>query len=155
MAMLTKENSMSTSLKVEFSFPYGHRLMMHQSLCKNIHGHRAKIVLTFEGKVGEGGMIADFTTIKQSVVAKIVETFDHSLVLNCYDTELIQALKPFGFKIYIFGSETQSRSACEPTSENFAQLILDMYKYSISGTKLIRVEFFETETNSAVAEALQ
>jgi len=71
----------------EFNFEMAHALVGHNGPCKNVHGHSYKFNVTVKGKVKNGtedsdeGMVIDFTIIKNIVKEKIVDVYDHSLVL--------------------------------------------------------------------------
>mgnify|MGYP000507109487 CR=1 FL=1 len=72
----------------EFSFETAHALDMHQSKCRNIHGHSYKLTVTVLGLVNEDnsqpdvGMVIDFTDLKNIVNAEVVDKLDHALILK-------------------------------------------------------------------------
>jgi 6-pyruvoyltetrahydropterin/6-carboxytetrahydropterin synthase len=72
----------------KFSFDMAHALYNYQGPCKNIHGHTYHFCVTLRGfpnqKQGcsNDGMVTDFGNIKRIVWEKIIEKFDHALVLN-------------------------------------------------------------------------
>lgn len=67
----------------------GHRVTMHDSKCKNVHGHRYVIYGTFEGPLfvdgAEQGMVADFGHLK-SIMMGIADAYcDHAMILGVDD----------------------------------------------------------------------
>ena len=67
----------------------GTRVPHHNSQCRNLHGHRWKIVGHVESpelvapdtKRPDSGMVVDFGVIKQALMEQIHNRFDHRLIL--------------------------------------------------------------------------
>lgn len=63
----------------------GHRVTYHGSKCRNLHGHRYKIVAICSGSLfqeGEQqGMVLDFGFLKDEMVQQIHNFCDHALIL--------------------------------------------------------------------------
>lgn len=78
-----------------FTFDMAHALYGYDGPCKNIHGHTYVLSVTLKGKIMNGtnhpkdGMVIDFTDFKKLVKEKVIDVFDHSLVLN--------AISPHGY----------------------------------------------------------
>ena len=72
----------------EFSFETAHALDMHDSKCRNIHGHSYKLIVTVLGNVNTNdsqsnvGMVIDFTDLKNIVNSEVVDKLDHALILK-------------------------------------------------------------------------
>jgi 6-pyruvoyltetrahydropterin/6-carboxytetrahydropterin synthase len=71
----------------KFTFEMSHILWNYQGLCKNIHGHSYLLYVTVLGepspdKTENTGMVIDFGELKNIVNEKIINHFDHSLVVN-------------------------------------------------------------------------
>ena len=72
----------------KFSFEMAHALYNYQGPCKNIHGHTYCFCVTLRGfpnhtqGCSDDGMVIDFGNIKRIVREKIIDKFDHALVLN-------------------------------------------------------------------------
>jgi len=72
----------------QFTFDMAHALYGYDGPCKNIHGHTYVLSVTLKGKAlntpnhPKNGMVIDFTDFKNIVKTRVVEVFDHSLVLN-------------------------------------------------------------------------
>jgi len=72
----------------EFKFETAHALDMHDSKCKNIHGHSYKLIVTVLGipitddSRPDIGMVIDFTDLKNIVNENIIDKLDHALILK-------------------------------------------------------------------------
>lgn len=75
-------------LTKEFNFEMAHALWNYDGLCSNIHGHSYTLFVTLIGEpINEKadpkyGMVVDFGDIKKWVKTKIVDEFDHSLLIS-------------------------------------------------------------------------
>jgi 6-pyruvoyltetrahydropterin/6-carboxytetrahydropterin synthase len=65
----------------EFRWEMGHRLPEHFGQCKNIHGHSYKMLVEFEGKIDEQGMIIDYYDVEK-IINPIIEKLDHAFMVN-------------------------------------------------------------------------
>ena len=71
-----------------FTLEMGHALLGHDGQCRNIHGHSYKLYVVLRGEPLDSpghpkdGMLMDFTDLKELVREKILDHFDHALVLN-------------------------------------------------------------------------
>lgn len=80
---------MPTKIRIskEFSFEMAHALHNYDGLCKNIHGHSYKLVVTLIGtpindlENPKNGMVMDFGALKAIVKSQIIDNFDHALAL--------------------------------------------------------------------------
>lgn len=75
----------------EIGIDVGHRIPLHESKCRNVHGHRYKIHCTIEAaelieEGSETGMIMDFGFLKDIMMIEIDSTFDHALILSVNDS---------------------------------------------------------------------
>ncbi len=84
----------------EFRFEMAHALPNHPGLCRNIHGHSYTLSVTVIGEPisdlskPDAGMVMDFGDLKSIVRQKIVQKFDHALVLHHQTNDsLIRELK--------------------------------------------------------------
>lgn len=72
----------------EFRFEMAHALYGYDGPCKNIHGHSYCLSVTIIGKINhkenhpKNGMVIDFSDLKEIVKSRIIDEFDHALVLN-------------------------------------------------------------------------
>ena len=84
----------------EMGFDYGHRVMTHQSRCKNVHGHRGTIEATCEGaSLHESGeqtdMILDFGFLKEVLMAVVDESIDHGFIGFIGDDVVMEMFSPY------------------------------------------------------------
>lgn len=64
-------------------FDAGHRLQLHESKCRNLHGHRYIAEVTVEGpELDAVGRVVDFGVIKSAVGGWIDTHWDHGLLLE-------------------------------------------------------------------------
>lgn len=72
----------------EFTFDMAHALLNYDGPCKNIHEHTYRLLVTVAGYANQDpqhvkcGMLIDFGQLKKTVLEKIIEKYDHALVLN-------------------------------------------------------------------------
>ncbi len=110
------------TLKSEIQFDTAHYLSGYQGKCKNIHGHRYRLVVKVSSQdlheTGHlRGMVDDFSSVKEAL-KKIHDRFDHKFV-------------PY-----------------RPTAEEMSR---DIYrKLKADGVAVTEVELFETPTNSCI-----
>lgn len=135
-------------LKTEKYFDSAHFLHGYKGKCKNIHGHRWRVIVELQSEklIDKGekeGMIVDFGDIKRDL-GKLCDYFDHSLIYQ-KDTlrkETLKCLVDDDFKVV----EVDFR----PTAEMFSYYF---YKeISQLGYNVKSVEVYETPTNSAIYE---
>ena len=119
-------------------FDSAHRVMKHESKCRNLHGHRYRIELTVVGDLDPLGRVIDFGEMKRLVGAWVDEQLDHGTLLNANDDDLIELCRQNGWKLYVMD--------CNPTAENIAR---DVFWAAASllepaGITVDRVRLFET-----------
>lgn len=164
---MAAENRFSITRKVELDA--GHRVPLHDSKCKNIHGHRYVVEATvgshhLVGKGSETGMIMDYGFLKQLMVEYIHDVYDHALILAVQDTTLLDVLLPHGHDFRKIPTDlnppfvTYDRVGSKlvivpevPTAENLAKQWYDILKPPVmkklnwaAGARLDRVRVFET-----------
>ena len=81
----------------EFYWEMGHRLPDHFGLCKNIHGHSYKMILTVEGQMNEQQMVIDYYDLEK-IINPIIQEFDHSFMVNKNDKIVIEFLNQINSK---------------------------------------------------------
>lgn len=128
-------------LTSEFSFDSAHFLRGHDGKCKNLHGHRWRVVVSITGDLikdgAKKGMIVDFTTFK--LYLKEIETLlDHKFLLETgsISNTTLQALKNEGFEIFEFPFRT--------TAENISKWL---YTTISKEFKVVSVSVYETPNN--------
>ena len=135
-------------LRTEQSFDSAHFLPDYDGKCRNIHGHRWKVIVEIkdaelEQDGNRRGMIVDFSEIKD-VLKGICDEMDHCLIFEKLSLKptTIQALEDEGFRLI--------QTDFIPTAENFAKYFYDRIK--ADGYKVHRVEVHETPNNYAAYE---
>ena len=129
-------------------FDAGHRIPDHKSQCRHLHGHRYAIEITLSGNViaqsGDpaNGMVMDFSEIKALAQQHLVDLWDHSFIVYCGDTPVVNFLKTLPEHKTVLLD-------CIPTAENLAQSafsILDGVYRDVYGNhlRLERIRLYET-----------
>ena len=124
-------------LSTESSFDAAHFLTNYEGKCKNIHGHRWRVVLNITGE-NQNGMVVDFNIIKKEL-KELCDYFDHTFIVeeNSLDKDLLKLLeKDFLIRIVKFRT----------TAENFAKYFYDELSKKF---KVVDVTVYETPNNSA------
>ena len=160
------ENRFLVSKEVEFD--YGHRIALHNSKCRNLHGHRGKLRATFSGPLQtEGsstGMVIDFGDLK-AILMELHDLWDHGLILHSMDPLL--ALVYMQDTVYTqeelsnLGLGKVITTNFAPTAENLAYfaygyisktLIAHAVGTNWHNVYLEKVEFYETPTSVAIVD---
>lgn len=133
-------------LKAESSFDAAHFLSGYQGKCKNIHGHRWRVVVEIFGKELETdgqtrGMVRDFGELKRDV-RFITDAWDHSFIyeVGSLKEKTILALKEEEFRLI--------EVAFRPTAENFSRYFFEQMQEK--GYLVYQVAVYETPNNCAV-----
>ncbi len=75
-----------------------HRIPDHQSKCRNLHGHRYRILATCSGPLADegsqNGMVLDFSFLKQEMMEVIDASCDHGMMIWIHDPWLRDFLVP-------------------------------------------------------------
>lgn len=121
----------------ESSFDAAHFLTNYEGKCKNIHGHRWRVVVTIKGEL-INGMLVDFGVFKKDI-KDLCDYFDHSFIVEkgSLDKKLFDLLnKQFVLRVVEFRT----------TAENFSKYIFEEMskKYSVK-----EVCVYETPNNCA------
>lgn len=110
----------------------GHRVTTHGSKCRNLHGHRYKVIAEVEADTvvpdsagqSDSGMVMDFGDLKQVLMDEVHDPFDHKLILWRSDPLLV--LREEGTLRSILEAcgigEGLVTTHCIPTAENLAEL---------------------------------
>jgi 6-pyruvoyltetrahydropterin/6-carboxytetrahydropterin synthase len=132
-------------ITTEDSFDAAHFLKNYNGKCKNIHGHRWRVVVqiwsdNLKTDLQECGMIVDFGDIKRDL-KEIVDKFDHTFIYerNSLKKELVEMLTAEDFAL--------NEVAFRPTAENFSKYFYD--EITKKGYKVSNVSVYETPNNCA------
>ena len=135
---------MAYLISKEIEFDAGHRVPLHESKCKNPHGHRYRLKVEIEGKLikegPETGMVRDFSIVKQLMMERIHDVYDHSFIISNADLEMIDAFEAVGadWKIHIVNFV--------PTAECLAKHFYDLLKDDL---EIVQIQLWETPTSCA------
>ena len=136
------------TLKSEIQFDMVHYLSGYVGKCKNIHGHRYRLVVKVSSQTlhesGQlRGMVDDFSEVK-AVLKEVHDLFDHKLVIeeNEEGKRVVEKLNESGkvFEILFV--------PYRPTAEEMSRHIFNEIKKR--GVRVTEVELFETPTNSCI-----
>lgn len=158
----------------EVTFDCAHMLAGHKGLCKNLHGHTYKVLVTVIGDDCKGrdddllvvkgpaeGMTIDFKQLKGILETVIIEQFDHAFI---YDVSLSGETDPETYAAQAV-AETVTKWGLKsvafigrPTAENMASyfghalnkvLRSEIASGNILGCKVVSVKVYETPTSYA------
>ena len=133
----------------EFPFEMAHVLWNYDGPCRNVHGHSYRLFVTISGipsvnsENPKNGMVMDFSDLKGIVKSKIVDIFDHSVVVSQSEdkekTEMFKKL--FGNTVVV---------PYQPTCENLvADFAGRIEKHLPAGVDLHSLKLYETATSFA------
>lgn len=131
-------------------FCYGHRVMNHESKCRNLHGHNGVLWIhaTVVNNLDDLGRVIDFGVLKQKIGSWVDENWDHTMIINKDDLKTIDLLNEVDRNKEIF------ILPYNPTAENMANYLLhevcpeQLFKM---GVIVHQVDLHETE--NCVAKA--
>lgn len=129
----------SVTRKIEFDA--AHRILNHESKCKNLHGHRYVLEASFcADNLDDLGRVIDFGVIKEELGAWVDEHLDHNTILSIKDKNLGEEIaKQTGQKIYYLNEN--------PTAENIALHLLHEICPKIFAAKHVKcvgIRLYET-----------
>ena len=141
---------MSVSCTRRLEFDAAHRVMRHESKCRNLHGHRYVVEATFEAQALDSvGRVVDFGVIKERLGAWLDANWDHTTLLNAEDRPLGDAVSALtGQRIYYLKQN--------PTAEVMAEYLLHEIcpgMFRETGLRCVRVRLYETPNCYAEAVA--
>ncbi|MCI8428094.1 MAG: 6-carboxytetrahydropterin synthase QueD [Lachnospira sp.] len=132
-------------ITTEASFDAAHFLKGYEGKCKNIHGHRWRVLVKIQSdellkNQQHNGMIVDFKELKNDL-KELTEKFDHTFIFekDSLKNELIELLKNENFEL----REVEFR----PTAENFSKYFYD--NLTNKGYQVAETMVYETPNNMA------
>jgi len=129
---------MSVRITRRLEIDAGHRLMRHESKCRNLHGHRYVFDVTVKGPdLDESGRVIDFGVLKELVGGWLNDTFDHGFIVQEGDP-LIPMLGDLDNKTAVLN--------CAPSIENLVKVVFDHATDLMSphGISVVHVRGYET-----------
>lgn len=129
------------------TFSAGHRVMGHESVCANPHGHNYVAEIEADAdELDSVGRVVDFSVIKKGVGGWIDKNWDHAFLLNNDDEELIEAFGPYKWPVYLMDGN--------PTAENMAAHLLTVSAQLLEPYDVHVLRVVIRETENCWAEAL-
>lgn len=139
---------MAWSITRRIQFCAGHRVRLHESKCRNLHGHNYVALITaVADELDEAGRVIDFSVLKEICGGWVEENLDHGVIRERADKEVAAALALLEDpKVYVMEAP--------PTAENLADLLLIKFNELLADTevRVQRVQLWETENCCATAE---
>lgn len=139
-----------------FEWDMGHRVTNHDSICKNLHGHRYKMIVTITGPLndrqGESqqGMVLDFGFLKKIITSHVVDKFDHSFMYWEQD-ELLSSVAGQNKHLKMHAVAFVPTAEC--IASYFATELNAVFAKEIPEITLTLLEIFETPTSRAIWSA--
>lgn len=115
-------------------FYAAHRNEYLKTKCSNLHGHTYYVeVVLSNDKVDESGITILFSDI-DILINPIIESFDHSTLINSADTALLNALSPLNMKLKVFDFPTSAENICRVLFENIKKIGLPVVEVYLKET---------------------
>lgn len=137
-------------LTKEFSFEAAHMLEGYDGLCREIHGHSYKLLVTVKGEPctdslsPKQGMVMDFGVLKRIVGEQIVDKMDHSFVMrDTLQSEQLYATLAERFSKVVL---VDYQPTCENMLADFAERLLGALPDSV---ELYSLRLHETASSYA------
>ncbi len=135
---------MMTRIAKEYRWEMGHRLVFHEGLCRNIHGHSYCLRIQLEGEVDSNGMIMDFFELS-TIVEPIINELDHAFLCDESDATMIEFFLNNPMKVVMVPFVT--------TAENICSWLVDRIMESVKdNTRIHSISARLNETERAWAE---
>lgn len=132
-----------------FTFEMAHALSGYDGACSNIHGHSYQLYVTIIGSPlrdithPKNGMVIDFKDLKKIVKHKVIDRFDHALLLSEDKRDSHQELLS---KYYQKVEYAPYQPSCEMMLLDIAELIKGDLP---DGIGLHHLKLYETQTSYA------
>ena len=126
-----------------FRWEAAHRLPWHTEGCQHLHGHSYVMWIELEGELNQRGMVIDFKEIK-AVIKPLVDAWDHSILVDESDEELLKAIALLNSKHYTFPYDTSSENLCLFVAAYLKEHAMKLLKAHRIHSVTVRVQ--ETET---------
>jgi 6-pyruvoyltetrahydropterin/6-carboxytetrahydropterin synthase len=131
-------------------FDAAHRVMQHESKCKNLHGHRYAVEATFLAHdLDRLGRVIDFGQIRALLGGWIDEHWDHATILSEADHAL-------GNAIAAQTRQTVFYLSANPTAENMAHYLFKNVcptLFAAQDVTCVKIRLYETP--NCYAEAME
>lgn len=130
----------------KLTFDAAHRVMLHESKCRHLHGHTYVAEITAHAcQLDSLGRVVDFSVIKELVGGWVDEHWDHGTIINNKDSALREYLERNAMKHFLLEGN--------PTAENMAAVLLDYANRLLSDTGVAVTHVRLHETPNCWADA--
>jgi 6-pyruvoyltetrahydropterin/6-carboxytetrahydropterin synthase len=146
---------MRATVVKEFRFESAHKLPHHKGKCRHIHGHSYRLFVFINGPVAaadgmpDEGMVVDFTDVKNTVNARIIDRLDHKYLNEIPGLELPTAEN---IARWVFEQLCDEWYGCPPAEvndrvpETHPRLWCVSLKETETSTVQITLDDFDSET---------
>ncbi len=119
-------------------FDAAHRVLRHESKCRNLHGHRYVADITVEAdELDSVGRVVDFSAVKERVGGWVDQNWDHGCILSAADVDLAGLCRENGWRLYLLTDN--------PTAEHMAaHLFASAEGLMPEGIRVVAVRLYET-----------
>lgn len=137
----------------EFRFEGAHALTGYDGKCRHIHGHSYLLYVTVKGSPlnsdgsPKNGMLIDFSDLKRIVTEKIIDVYDHALILR-ESSPLAEEIASAYRRVLT----VQFQPTCENLITHFAKLVkeslpegVSLYSMKLHETATSYVEWFDSD----------
>ncbi len=137
----------------EFRFEGAHALTGYDGKCRHIHGHSYLLYVTVKGSPlnsdgsPKNGMLIDFSDLKRIVTEKIIDVYDHALILR--DSSPLAEEIASAYRRVL---TVPFQPTCENLITHFAKLVkeslpegVSLYSMKLHETATSYVEWFDSD----------
>ena len=137
----------------EFRFEGAHALTGYDGKCRHIHGHSYLLYVTVKGSPlnsdgsPKNGMLIDFSDLKRIVTEKIIDVYDHALILR--DSSPLAEEIASAYRRVL---TVPFQPTCENLITHFAKLVkeslpegVSLYSMKMHETATSYVEWFDSD----------
>lgn len=130
-----------------FEFDAAHRLVGHEGVCSNLHGHRYRVEVEVSSDALDAlGRVVDFGELKRTIGAWIDAHLDHAVILRHDDEPLLGVCRAAGWRVHVMPGN--------PTAELMASELLTALPSLLSPPlRVVRVRLYETPSCWAESRA--
>ena len=129
-------------------FDAGHRVHLHESKCRNAHGHQYIVFIYATAEnLDKLGRVIDFSVLKEKFQGWIDDNWDHGFIYYEKDREMEAALN-------MIKGQKKFALPYNPTAENLAKYlhtVVAVEQMKDTGIRINKVEVWETENAFATA----
>lgn len=137
---------MLTTISKRFRWEMGHRLPMHEGLCKNLHGHSYAMELFLCAEPDASGMVMDYFVVSD-IVQPLIDRLDHCFAVDASDTSLLDFLTLHQLKHTLLNVPTTAENLATYCLHDILSRLPDNH-----GLHSIALSIHETEKTSARVE---